>query len=319
MRILAWLLALLLLSSVAGAPEPLPGGPLLGVACRPSGTLNLVSLVDLRLVGSVGGLVEPRAIAASPDGRWVLAASGSEDLVQVVDLDVGEMVYPIRSQYTLRPADVAFSSDGQAAYILSAGLKAVVEVVVPSWAMRRVLPLHGPAPRCFAVAGNRMLVVHEQKFLSEVDLAQWKVVRQDAFAEEIGSVAWSEPKDLLLVTAPSRNLALIYRLSSREGVLQVPTGEDPGAVRVSADGERAVVVNRKSYDVSVFNPADGTGRFRTASGTSPRDFALSRDGRWMFLANFDSNDLSVIDLENAREMGKLPLDRGPESVIFIGR
>jgi YVTN family beta-propeller protein len=49
----------------------------------------------------------------------------------------------------------------------------------------------------------------------------------------------------------------------------------------------------------------------------PRGLAFSPDGRALFVANYNSNDVSVLDLVAGRQMGRLAVGRGPRAVTWI--
>jgi YVTN family beta-propeller protein len=54
-------------------------------------------------------------------------------------------------------------------------------------------------------------------------------------------------------------------------------------------------------------------------GARPWGIAISRDGKTLFTANGPSNDVSVIDVDSHRVVGKIPVGAGPWGLALIDR
>jgi YVTN family beta-propeller protein len=51
-------------------------------------------------------------------------------------------------------------------------------------------------------------------------------------------------------------------------------------------------------------------------GTRPHDIVISSDGRYAFVANTGSNDISVINLLNQEPVERIPVGRGPRGITL---
>jgi DNA-binding beta-propeller fold protein YncE len=89
----------------------------------------------------------------------------------------------------------------------------------------------------------------------------------------------------------------------------VPTGSAPVGVIVVNDGKQILVTNSNRFstdmnarqmvtviDASKVSAGSGAVMGTIPAGAFPREFALSPDKRTVFLTNFNSSELQVIDL-----------------------
>src|SRR6188768_1735377 len=98
---------------------------------------------------------------------------------------------------------------------------------------------------------------------------------------------------------------------------QVPVGKRPRGVKLSRDGSRLFValsgspIGGPGVDESTLPPADrtadgigvidlatGTVIRKYQSGSDPESFAISSDGRQLFVSNEDSGEMTALDLDS---------------------
>jgi YVTN family beta-propeller protein len=65
------------------------------------------------------------------------------------------------------------------------------------------------------------------------------------------------------------------------------------------------------------DPASGDIRATIKAGKRPWGIGLSPDGKNAFVANGPSNDVSVIDVEQRREVQKIPVGDGPWGLTVV--
>ncbi|WP_370693790.1 YncE family protein [Methylobacterium sp. NEAU K] len=93
----------------------------------------------------------------------------------------------------------------------------------------------------------------------------------------------------------------------------VAAGRMPYGVAVTADGARILVTNQHAAAVTVIDAA-GLGIVATvAVGPYPEGVAVA--GSRAYVANWFSDDVSVIDLSTLRETARLPVAEGPRGVL----
>ncbi len=118
-------------------------------------------------------------------------------------------------------------------------------------------------------------------------------------------------------------------------VATIAVGKRPRGVQVSPDGKTVYVAlsgspnagpNRKEEeDAKSDKTADGIGVIDTASntlkgviigGSDPEQFAVSRDGTSLYIANEDTAEVSVIDIAKNAVVHAIPVGREPEGVTL---
>jgi len=135
-------------------------------------------------------------------------------------------------------------------------------------------------------------------------------------------MAISPTGDRVFVTARNSNSLLAFDTTAlrtdvaHARVGQVPVGTAPVGVAVANEGKLVFVTNSNRFSsnrtvrqtLTVIDPANvGAGQAAilgsVRAGAFPREFGHSPDGQTLFVANYNSNELEVIDLK------RLPLDR----------
>jgi YVTN family beta-propeller protein len=85
----------------------------------------------------------------------------------------------------------------------------------------------------------------------------------------------------------------------------------PGADPERARSQKA---DRSADGIAVVDVQNGTVRRKLAVGSDPEEFALSADGRTLFVSNEDEAKLSAWDTSTAREIFSAPVSEEPEGV-----
>jgi YVTN family beta-propeller protein len=147
-----------------------------------------------------------------------------------------------------------------------------------------------------------------------------------------------------LVTPPGYRIYVTNEMSGDLTILDsatlaavatVPLGKRPRGIHASADGKTIYVALSGSppappgVDESTLPPpdrsADGIGVFDVAqnklvkviqSGTDPEEFALSKDGRLLYVANEDAAQISIVDIAKGEIIKALPVGGEPEGVTL---
>jgi DNA-binding beta-propeller fold protein YncE len=203
------------------------------------------------------------------------------------------------------PIALVFSRDGKTLYTTS-------EVVSRDHAWP-----HNCRPEGHAAGEDR-----PQGALYVVDVAKAEVRPEESVVAVVNAgcspvrMAIAPNGDLLHVTARNSDAMLSFSPNrlvndpSHALLGAVPVGPAPVPVAVTGDGSRVLVGNSNRFasrpndyqDVTVIDAARvGEGKAAVIGKISaqgfPREFAASADGHTLFLANFASNSLEVIDVE----------------------
>ncbi len=143
-----------------------------------------------------------------------------------------------------------------------------------------------------------------------------------------------DPK-LLYLSAESSGEIVVVDPDTAAVQARIAVGKRPRGLKVSRDGRFLYVALSGSprggpnVDESTLPPgdrsADGIGvvdlvertLLRTLpSGQDPEAFDLSRDGKWLYVSNEETAELSVLDLESAKIVKRVPVGEEPEGVTL---
>jgi len=315
---------LLVLSTTLVLAWGIPGnaqipGPRIGVTCALDGTLVLIDAGSIRVVNRLTVCRDPGDLAVSPDGHMLLVAEASGAGLALVDLLTVRLQAPVRSDHLVEPRALTFSKDGARLYLLSQRPQALLELHAPTFRTVRLMPLPLAGARDLAMSrdGGRLFISHRDAgTVSVVDLASWQLLGQHRLADRIGGLDVTADGTRMLVALPETQQVGIYDVQRFNPLDRVPVGQEASEVRVGPDG-RAVVINSINHDVSIFDPDHPGGRFRIGVGVGPRALAFSPDGRACFVANYDTGDVSVLDLKEGRQFGRLAVGKGPKALTWI--
>ena len=96
----------------------------------------------------------------------------------------------------------------------------------------------------------------------------------------------------------------------------VPAGRMPYGVAVTGDGSRILVTNQHAAAVTVIDAARLEIVATVAVGPYPEGIAVA--GPRAYVANWFSDDVSVIDLATWRETARIKVAEGPRTVLAVG-
>jgi YVTN family beta-propeller protein len=141
----------------------------------------------------------------------------------------------------------------------------------------------------------------------------------------------TKPAYLVFITNEGSGDMSVIDPNKAEPVDKIPLGKRPRGIH--AGGEFIYVALSGSpsappgVDESTLPPpdrsADGIGIVdwkgkkvvrKLFGGSDPEEFALSKDGKLMYVANEDASGLSIIDLDNSKILKTLPVGEEPEGV-----
>jgi DNA-binding beta-propeller fold protein YncE len=114
-------------------------------------------------------------------------------------------------------------------------------------------------------------------------------------------LAIDDKRQLLYVVTKDNNSLYIVDLSARSVLLRTDLGGEGYTCRLSNDGKELYITCWGCDRLLIFDTErrsfSGDG---IPVGDNPNDFCLTKNGRWMFVANANDNSVSVIDLRNRK-------------------
>lgn len=249
----------------------------------------------------------------SPADKFLFVSEESAHSITVIDLQRarsnGYKADAIIGKIPVANAPIAltFSPDGKWLYTTS-------EVALPDWHWPQACKPEGRDPATAQITNPEGAVIVVDVARASTDPAQAVVARIPAGCSPV-RMAISPDGARIYVTARNSNAVLAFdtaKLLSDAGrarVGEASVGAAPVPIAVVDAGRKVVAGNSNRFAAStapqslvVLDTAKmeaGTGAALGAidAGAFPREMALSADGHTLFLTNFGSNSLQVIDVD----------------------
>ncbi|MGO4886775.1 YncE family protein [Anaerobacillus sp. MEB173] len=106
-----------------------------------------------------------------------------------------------------------------------------------------------------------------------------------------------------------------YDLNTLEKVEEYPVGDHPAHVSITQDGN--IVIGSNSGDNTVTIIERATGEItRIVVGQYPHGLRISPDQQYVYVANMNSADVSIIDLKTKEEINRIPVGEGAVQTGF---
>ena len=226
-------------------------------------------------------------IALTPDSNYAIAAAQSKGVVYKINAKTYEAEKEINTEKGAEPHGLRISPDGQTAYIAMLKGKSIGVLDIERMSLSYV-PLKGAAVQTGVTPDGRYALasVYDAKSLAVYDIASQKLSYVDLPQEAKGPVQIYPTPDSQFVYVADQgyyfnqpNSDLVYKIDLRE--------------------------------MKVAETIKG--------GTAPHGVAVSQDGKFAYVTNLLSDDLSVIDTTQGKETAKIKVGKMPNGVsLFYG-
>jgi YVTN family beta-propeller protein len=290
-------------------------------------SLALVDASSLRVTRTVHLGIPVRSIVVGPDHHtvWAFSANPSETDVHLFDLASGQQT---TTRLNGPPRSVAFSADGQRAFVTVGDPARVTflgtahqdnlgQITIgqqsPGMQLRRLADAltiaRQSSSEVLYVAGRGSGLIwaidaRSGRLLQEIPIGGGPLaILADPSGQQLYAVV--DTLDQLVTVDPTTGI-----VSSRVALPGRPTGaaiDSAGNIYITGGDAGAVwVVDRTSRLV----------KDTIKVGQGPAAIAVSRDGRWAYVANQRSDTLSVVDIPRRRVTASIPVGHGPTAVAL---
>jgi hypothetical protein len=281
--------------------------------------LALVDPKSYQVIRVVEGLrLRDGPTEISTDGRWALTVVKGRDEVRLTDLEKHESTKEVQVPWAPQPVAAFASSDLRTAWILSAGLKALIECDTTSWTPKRRLALAGLAPLRAMHQGDRVLVETESS-VSELDLTQFQVLRTETVLGSIQDLDWSarDGHEAMKIERSGGRKVWEFNRTAAGWVTDFIPAVD-GLVRLWHGSLGAISSSKVTGQIWASKLSKGSNPWSHTYSECPADFDSAPDGGKLFLALHQSKLLIVADMDNGSEVAKVVLPFAPEKLQWVG-
>lgn len=313
--------AALLVLALFGIASPLHAGTILVLSQTAAQLTALDSETHERRGSSLALAPGPANLVVSADGQRAYVAHADSGKISVVDLAAWNVFTSYAAPgspfgLALAGADRLFVGDwnGESVHELDAANGAVLRSA-------RI----GKAPAHLAATpdGRQLLAVaREGDTVTILDTAMLQARATLAVERAPFALAVAPDGSHALVANAQAGSVSIVDLATATVTASTRVGAMPYGVAFTPDG-LAVISNQQSGTVAVLvaGAKEETLAASPAStirvGSYPEGVAVSGDGARAYVANWFSDDLSVIDLVQRRETARITLPAGPRAVAVV--
>lgn len=250
-----------------------------------------VTVLDARALQPIAEIAvgkDPRGLAVTPDGRWLLTANQGSADVSVVDTGTRKEVRRIAVGRNVE--FMRISPDGHRAFV----------TYEPSSA--------GGPPKEGAQESDKDDAPAE---VAIIDLSRWAVVGRIKAARETEAIEFSPDGKTLLVANEGDNTVGVYDLSTLRQIQSVDVssfGNRPRGIKIAPDGKTYVVTLENSNNLLLLDA--GFKPTKTVpTGQGPYGVAFDREGRYLWVAASRADQLQVFDARTFAPVATIPVGK----------
>lgn len=332
-KTLALTLVMGLLAPAVSGADPGQEGPTgtVIVANMDAGTVWFVDAATGDRRGVVSTRSAPHEVAVSNDGRLAAITNygGQQavgNVVQIADVADARLVRELTIEGFERLHGVAFLPGDSLLVLTSERTGEILVVSAADGSLRRRISTGGRASHMLARGGPWLWVANiADGSIARVDPAGREVTRtwpvnatrtEGVAAAPDGSEGWTGSMESGVVVGMDGDGNEVARIEGFQVPYRLAVTPDGATIVVSdPPADALVLIDRRSRTVVA---RVDVGRAAREAGlgdeSSPQGFALSADGRWVFLSTKGLDRVAVVDLQRRAVVGFLDAGAGPDGI-----
>jgi YVTN family beta-propeller protein len=295
--------------------------------------VHIIDPVTNKVVGKITGIEVNHGAAAAPDGSRIYVSNEAESTLDVVDGRTLKVTTKI--PLTGHPNNISIGRDGRRVYVAIAVAPGAVDVIdTVSLTRVKSIPVKGAVHNTYvtpdgkyviagSVAGKTVSAIDAQTdqtaWVLDMDLG----VRPMAFERN----ADGSTKRIFVQLTDFNGFAVVdfatHKEVNRVELPKLPAGKAPflaggnvsHGMAVTADGKTLVVNSRLNSAVYMYSLPDIKLVGSVEVGKAPDWVTLTPDSKFAYVANAQSNSVSVIDIKGMKELTRIPVGQVPKRNI----
>lgn len=308
-------LLLILLPTCFGLAAAAPGAPAsIHVVCQGSGELTRIETAHDTVAARLTVTAKPAAAAADARGRLYLSHP-DHHAVSVVDARANRVLR--RLPYSGQAFGLAADPEGRFVYVGDWAASRVVRLSAETGTPEGEVAVgKDPAHLVLDRAGRLFVAERESHQVSVIDAERMDRTAVIPVGTAPFALGLSPSEDRLYVANVRSNDLTVIDTGSLRAIATVPAGTMPYGVATSGDGARVLVTNQQAGTVTVLDARDLKPVATVKVGQYPEGVVVAEGHA--YVANWFSDDVSVIDLASLSVTGRIPVGEGPRSLVTAG-
>ncbi len=309
------------------------------VANKSEATVSLVDTGTGEIRATLPTGTAPHEVDVSPDGRLALVGNyGSRDepgsTLTLIDVPAARVVATIDLGDQARPHGIVWL-DNRDALVTAEGRRALLLVNTETGDVVQSVATDADISHMVAVAKDRGLAFVANigsDSVTVIDLALGSRLAAIETGDGAEGIAVTPDGRQVWVTNRGEDTVSVIDASTRAPIVKLAAGAFPIRAEATADGRFVLVTNAKSNDLSVFSTRDlsevrrvrfdavskdAEGRLfsdRFGSSSVPIGIQIVDDEGRAYIAHANADDISIVDLERWKVVGKLSAGREPDGM-----
>jgi YVTN family beta-propeller protein len=292
--------------------------------------VHLIDPVTNKVVGEITGLPANHGAQGSPDGTRIYVSVEGNNSFAVVDAKTLKVIKSI--PLTGRPNNITVSKDGKKVYVAIAALPGAVEVIdTTSLTSVKTIPTRGAEHNVYVTPDGKYLVAGSVggRNLTVIDTATdqtaWSI-----FDQGVRPIAFDTNPDgstrNMYVELSNHHGFVVVDFNARKEIARVtlpdvaPELRNKGQINaapahgigVTPDQKLLFVCSRLNSHVYVYSLPDLKLAADIEVGHDPDWITFSPDGKTAYVASAGTNSISVVDIAQKKQVGKIDVGKVPK-------
>jgi|SRR5579871_1135731 len=275
-----------------------------------------VDLTEFAVTRQIGLDGVPAGVTASQGRRTVYVMIPQD--ARIVEIDAGALT--VKRKLSLKGVALAtrLSADGEALWVLCRSPHALVQLDLERFEprMRVKLPA-APADFDLSSDGRAAAVVFtDEKSAGLIDLANSGAARFFSAGEDPRAVRFRLDGKLVLVGNRSERRLTVLDAKSGATMVRLPLAVEPENFCTKADGGEMYITGKGMDAVVVVYPYRTEVAETRLAGRAPGTMAISRSPEYLFAANPETGDVTVLEVETGDMLSAVKVGQQPCCITF---
>jgi len=301
------------------------------------GSVHVIDPATQRVVGEIDGVPVNHGVQASADGTRIYVSSEAQRALMVIDARSMEIIKTI--PLSARPNNIALTPDGRKLYVGIIVPPGGVDVIdTERLELIKTMPHPGGVHNVYVtpdgkyavagtIAGDQMTVystatdeevwnwkgesIRPMAISTKPDGSTDKVYVQVTGHHGFVVVDFDTHREVARVTLP--DVPEEERYASVQSSLGLYNGAPSHGIGVSPDGRSVWATSRMNSKVYVYSTYPELKLLATVPvGTDPDWITFTPDGRFAYVANAATNNVTAIDMHTYQPVATIPVGEGPK-------
>lgn len=315
--------------------NPPPAPPLHERIIQTNSAGDDVHIIDPKtntVVGHAVGMDANHGAAVAPDGSRIYISNEANSTLDVVDARTFYLITKIRTSG--HPNNIGISHDGRFVYVSIHTEHGAVDVVdTQSLSVVKSIPIKGAVHNTYVTPDGRYVVAATVagKAFTVIDQKTNEPLWTADFDDGVRPMAFETNPDgstkraffqltkfhgfVAVDFATHKEVARIALPKIKDGKKENYVGGSISHGLAISGNKRLIVNSRLNGAVYVYSLPDLTLLGEVDVGRQPEWVAPSSDGKTVYVANAGTNDVSVVDVVNLKEVARIPVGQVPKRNI----